>query len=240
LAYASISAALFERERRRLKAIETGVDPSSITGQKIDLSLFETQLSVLANMGHNWLLAGVEGRRWGTSHASIVPYQAFLSKDGHVFIAAGNDIQFRRLCQVLGWDRRDPELASKFLTNSQRVANREELNRRLNQALSVKTTAEWLDALERAEIPSGPINSISQAFRHPQVAAREMIQRIDHPTVGPIDLIGHPAKFSQTPPSIEKPPPLLGEHTRSVLMSLLRYPVEKIDDLHNRGVIQIR
>lgn len=163
--HGAIMAALHARQR-------TGV------GQKIDASLFETQISVLANVAMSWLNTGQEAKRWGTQHPSIVPYSSFPTKDAALVLGAVNNRQFSLLCDRIG----RPEVAKdeRFATNNSRVQNREDLKTILDNAFATKTTDEWLAIFEGSGMPYGPINSLEKVFTHPQTIARDMIEEIPH------------------------------------------------------------
>lgn len=201
----AILAALHHRER-------TG------EGQHIDVSLFDSQLAWLANVGQNYLVSGAEPGRYGNAHANIVPYQTFQASDGWIALAVGNDAQFQRFCEAA--DCAALASDSRFATNPARVENRNELIPLLGDVFIQRTRAEWLEILERAKVPHGAINTISQALFHPQAAARAMTQTIPHPTAGEIKLVGPAAKFSAAPAQVQRHPPLLGEHTEEVLREL--------------------
>jgi len=187
-------------------------------GQHIDVSLFDSQLAWLANVGQNYLVSGEEPRRFGNAHANIVPYQTFQTSDGWIAVGIGNDAQFMRFCEVAGC----AELASdaRFATNPARVENRVELAEALGAAFAKRPRAEWLERLEQAKVPHGAINSVPQALSHPQAVARGMVQSVPHPTAGEIKLVGPAVKFSSTPAQIKRHPPLLGEHTDEILREL--------------------
>jgi len=187
-------------------------------GQYIDISLFDSQLAWLANVGQNYLVSGNAPKRYGNAHANIVPYQTFAASDGWIALAVGNDSQFKKFCEVGGC----PELAAdeRFATNPARVENRVALIEKLSTIFSRRTRAEWLVLLEQAKIPHGAINSVPQALSHPQAIAREMVQSVPHPTAGEVKLVAPPVKFSSTPAQIRRYPPLLGEHTEEVLREL--------------------
>ncbi|KAJ3022060.1 hypothetical protein HKX48_007100 [Thoreauomyces humboldtii] len=204
-------------------------------GQKIDVSLLETQVASLANIGHSYLIGGVEAKRWGTQHASIVPYQAFPTQDSHLVVGAGNDGQFRKLCNAIG--RPDLPQNPKFANNSARVAARVELIEILSDVFRSKPNEAWLDVLADVGIPFSPVNSIAQAFAHPQVEHREMVQEVDHPQAGKIRLVGIPVKFSETKPTIRSPPPVLGQHTAEVLREYGGYTEAEIADLQRTGAV---
>ena len=187
-------------------------------GQHLDIALFDSQLGWLANVASNYLISGKLPKRHGNAHANIVPYQSFQASDGWFAIAVGNDRQFVRLCDLLG----KPELAvdEKFATNSARVQNREEVIALLADIFKTASVSEWLEKLDKAEIPCGPINNFEQVFSLPQVKEREMLVKMNHPTIGELPLVGSPLKMSATPVEYRLPPPLMGEHTEEILREL--------------------
>ena len=187
-------------------------------GQHLDISLFDSQLGWLANVASNYLISGKLPKRYGNAHANIVPYQSFQASDGWFAIAVGNDKQFVRLCEMLG----KPEIAvdEKFATNSARVQNRAEIISLLVSIFKNASVSEWLTKLDKAEIPSGPIQNFEQVFSMPTVKEREMLVKMDHPTIGELPLVGSPLKMSDTPVQYRLHPPLMGEHTQEVLREL--------------------
>ncbi|KAJ2659846.1 hypothetical protein IWW48_003252 [Coemansia sp. RSA 1200] len=207
-AHGAIMAALLARAR-------TG------RGQHLDLSLIQTQASVLANIASNYLVGGHDAQRWGTRHPSIAPYEVFATADGSVCIGAGNDAQFASLCRCIG----RPDLSSQpeFRTNADRVANRLALSSAIADALAARSTADALALLDGGAFPFAPVNSIAQTFSHPQLLARRVVRQIDHPFVGPIRLVGPAVHYSCSDVGIRRPPPMLGQHTELVLRSVLGY-----------------
>jgi len=187
-------------------------------GQHLDISLFDSQLGWLANVASNYLISGKLPKRHGNAHANIVPYQSFQASDGWFAIAVGNDKQFLRLCDMLG----KPEIAidEKFATNSARVQNRAEIIPLLASIFMTASVSEWLAKLDEAEIPCGPIQNFEQVFSMPTVKEREMLVKMDHPTIGELPLVGSPLKMSDTPVEYRLHPPLMGEHTEEVLREL--------------------
>lgn len=189
-------------------------------GQKLDGSLFETQVSLLINVALSWLNLGQEAERWGTAHPSVMPYDAWRTKDSYFVIGATNDKQFKILCEKLG----QTSLAQdeKFLTNEVRVRNRDELKRILLDLFAAKTTEEWAEVFEGSGMPYGPINSMEKVFQHPQTEARNMVQDVafDAAEAGSLSLLGPPVKFSDTKATIRQRPPLLGEHTEEVFREI--------------------
>eukprot|EP00736_Rhodelphis_marinus_P010308 Rmarinus@m.22168 len=193
---------------------------ASGVGQRVDCSLLETQVSSLVNIASNYLIGGREGRRWGTAHESIVPYQAFRTSDGYILVGAANNAQFARLCSGLEYDHlcRDP----RFDSNANRVTNRNALVDILSEIFSKQTTDEWLNDLESTGIPIGRINNMEQTFSHPQILHNGMVVEMEHPTAGRVRLVGPPVKFSETPCTVRRPPPLLGQHTDEVIQEWLQ------------------
>jgi len=184
-------------------------------GQKVDISLFESSLFMLANVASNYLIGGGRGARYGNGHPNIVPYTVYETQDASIAVAVGNDAQFARFAQLLGhpeWSE-DP----RFTTNKDRVNNRDAIDGLINQALAGKSADRWIDKLLADGIPCGRINSVAEALETEQAKARDMIASVDHSTAGQIRLLGAPFKFSDTPTAIRRPPPLLGEHTDEVL-----------------------
>jgi len=201
----AIQAALRHRDR-------TGV------GQRVDVSLFESQISWLINVAESYLVSGNPPRRYGNAHPNIVPYETFPTADGYIAVGAGNDAQFKRLCAILDLDTLPDD--PRFRTNPNRVRYRDELIPLLRERFQTRPAAEWLQLLGRANIPCAPINTIDRVFSHPQTRARDMIIEVPHPTAGRVKLIGLPYKLSRTPLGVYRHPPLLGEHTEEILHEL--------------------
>lgn len=184
-------------------------------GQAIDMSLLDTQVAMLANLGANYLTTGVAPQRMGNAHQNIVPYQVFEVADGHMILAVGNDSQFAKFCEVAG----APHLAldTRFARNAERVRHRATLVPMLAALMKTRTRSDWLASLEAAKVPSGPINDLADVFADPHVQAREMTVQMPHPLADAVRLVASPMKFSATPVQYRRPPPLLGEHTAEVL-----------------------
>ncbi len=184
-------------------------------GQAIDMALLDTQVAMLANLGANYLVTGVAPQRAGNAHQNIVPYQVFETADGHMILAVGNDGQFAKFCEVAG----RPELARdpRFARNADRVRHRAVLVPLLAEVMRTRRKAEWLDSLEAAKVPCGPINDLAEVFADPQVRSRGMTVEMPHPLAEQVRLVASPMKFSATPVQYRRPPPLLGEHTDEVL-----------------------
>jgi formyl-CoA transferase len=204
-------------------------------GQHLDISLFDSQVGMLANVASNYLVSGNLPKRYGNAHANIVPYQSFQASDAWFVVAVGNDRQFENLCRVIG----NPEIARdpRFTLNAERVRNREELIALLKPFFLGKTSGEWLALLESAGIPCGPINTLDNVFSTPQVEAREMLIHMEHPDIEALRLVGSPLKFSDTPVDYKFPPPKLGEHTKEILEDRLGYSSPRIHELFKDKVI---
>jgi formyl-CoA transferase len=221
-AHGAILAALLERER-------TG------QGQRIDVSLLETQIAALINIASSYLNAGEIPRKWGTAHASIVPYQAFRTRDGHMIIGVGNDRHWVKLCEAIGL----PELGAdpRYAKNPERVDHREEIIRLLEARLATRTRAEWEAVLAPLGIPCGPINRMDEVFADPQVQHLGMVWEGVHQATGPIQMLRNPVSFSRTPAALRQLPPRLGEHTEAVMRDLLGYSAEGVASLRADGVV---
>ena len=193
----AILAALYRRER-------TG------EGTQVDMALFDTQLAMLANQASNALVSGNDPPRQGNTHPNIVPYQPFDAADQPIIIAVGNERQFARLAEICG----HPEWIGdeRFASNGARVANRAEIVPLVSEAIRQKSAAEWLEQLESAGIPAGPINRISQALADVQAQHRQMVR-----TVAGIPLVGSPVRMDNERADSDLPPPRLGEHTQDLL-----------------------
>ena len=204
-------------------------------GQYLDICLLDVQVAMMANMAANYLATDTPPKRWGNAHPNIVPYQVFKVADGWVIIACGNDGQFRKLLDVAG----EPALADdqRFATNPQRVRNRDILIPLLAPLMLRRTREQWIDALEIAGVPCGPINDLADVFRDPQVIARHMKLDLPHPTAGQISVPASALKLSSTPVEYRMPPPLLGEHTESVLHELAGVAFSDFESLRNGKII---
>lgn len=205
------------------------------TGQTIDIALLDSQLGWLANVASGYLVSGEAPKRYGNAHPSIVPYQTFRASDRWLMVAVGNDLQFQKLCTVL--ERAEWAIDARFATNAARVHHRETLIPMLEKEFAGSTVAVWTERLNEAGIPCGPVNDIPTILADPQVQAREMVQQVTHPSTGDMSLIGPVPKLSVTPARIHTPPPLLGEHTHSVLAQWLGYSNQEIEQLGADGVI---
>ena len=204
-------------------------------GQHLDLALLDSQVALLAYQNTNYFATGKPPKRIGNLHPNIVPYQPFRTADGEVIIACGNDNLYRKFCEAAGC----PELATdaRFVTNGKRVENRAELTRLLQGIFAKRATREWLELLEAAGVPNGPINDVAQVFAEPQVKARGVRVELDHPAAGKLPTVASPMRFSGTPLEHKLAPPLLGQHTEEILRERLGRSAAQIAALRAEGVI---
>lgn len=206
-------------------------------GQHVDVCLVDTQVAWLINQGVAYLTDHKVPPRRGNDHPTIVPYGSFPARDGTFVLAIGNDAQFARFVAIAG----QPSLADdmRFTRNKDRVVNRAALIPMIEAMTMQRDIADWLDDLEAAGIPAGPINDLAQAFDSPQVAERDMKIRLPHPVAasGHVDLIGNPVKFSATPVVYQGAPPVLGQHTAAVLAGVLGMTDDEMAQLVADGAI---
>jgi crotonobetainyl-CoA:carnitine CoA-transferase CaiB-like acyl-CoA transferase len=222
--YAAIGilAALQHRDR-------TGI------GQRVDLSLLDTTVSAMVNIAQYYLTSGTPAPRLGNAHSTIVPYQVFATEDGYVILAVGNDVQFRRLCAAIGETWCDD---ARFAANRDRVRNRDALVALMEPVLKRRTTAWWVAAMSKANVPAGPVNTMDQVFAMEQIRARAMEIAMPHSlTTSPVHLVGSPLKLSETPVTYRHAPPIAGQHSETVLRDLLKMPQSALDELKAKGVI---
>jgi glutaryl-CoA transferase len=221
----AIQAALAHRDR-------TG------QGQWIDCCLLDSAVAMMATMSHNYLVTGEVPGRMGNAHQNIVPYHVFACADGHLILAVGNDTQFAKFCEIAG--KAEWSVDPRFARNADRVRNRDVLVPQVAAVVRTRSQQAWLAALEAAGIPCGPINRMDQVFADAQVVARGMRMDLPHPLAGTVPQVGAPLKLSATPLEYDRPPPLLGEHTKAVLCERLGLSEEAIGALAARDVIQLR
>lgn len=204
-------------------------------GQRIDTSLLETQIAALINIASSYLNGGALPKQWGTAHPSIVPYQAFRTKDGYLILGGATDRLWVKLCEALELPAlaRDPAYA----TNEQRVRHRVEIVRLLEARLVEKTRKEWEAILAPTGVPCGAINQMDEVFADPHVRHLDMVWEAAHPRTGPIRMVRNPVTFSAMPVDLRRPPPRLGEHTEEVLRELLGYSAETVGELRAAEVV---
>jgi crotonobetainyl-CoA:carnitine CoA-transferase CaiB-like acyl-CoA transferase len=208
---------------------------TSGVGQYIDMALLDVMVSSLANMNLNYLTSGHVPVRAGNAHQNLVPYQVFEAANGFVIIAVGNDGQFRKFCEVAGC----AELADdeRFATNPARVRNREALIPLLATRVKLRTKGEWIDLLDAAGVPCGPINTLAEALHNPQVQARGLVFDLPHPLSGRVPMVRSPLVMAGQGLHADAAPPLLGEHTDEVLRSVLSLAPERLAALRASHVI---
>ncbi|HKE82602.1 MAG TPA: CoA transferase [Vicinamibacterales bacterium] len=221
LAAQGILLALFARDR-------TG------HGQHIDISMLDGVVSLLTYHASMHLVAKTVSQRVGNGHATIAPYDTFAAADGDFFLAVGNDEQFKRFCAAAGL----PDLVDdpRFATNPARVEHREALAARLEPVLRTRPRVEWIPLLTEAGVPCGDVRAVAETLADKQLLARQMIESVEHATIGVMKVLGVPIKLSDTPGSVRTAPPTLGQHTTAVLTEL-GLPASEIDDLRHDKVI---
>ncbi|MDE8346840.1 MAG: CoA transferase [Acidocella sp.] len=219
----AITAALYHR------------DQNGGVGQHIDLSLLDVGVATLSHYAQNFLITGQVPKRRGNAGYGGVPSQNFNCQDGAIFLTAGNDLQYQRLCKAIC----RPDLIDHplFKTNELRTANRDALSAQMETTFLDKPVSVWLECLERAEVPVAPVNTIDKVFADPQIQHRQMLQNVSHPTIGQVPLVANPLRFSNTPPTAYEAPPMLGADTRTVLMERLGLNEVDCDQLAHDGVI---
>ena len=205
LAAQGIVLALYSRDR-------TG------RGQQVDVGMLDGVVSLLTYHASMHLTTATMSQRVGNRHATIAPYDTFSAADGELFLAVGNDDQFRRFCEATGLQ---PLLREdRFATNPSRVVHHRELRERLAPVLKEQSRAHWTDVLTRAGVPCGAVRDVPDALSDPQLVARQMIEAVEHAAAGTLKVLGVPIKLSETPGSVRTAPPTLGQHTAQVLGEL--------------------
>ncbi len=204
-------------------------------GQFLETSLLESQMTWLENYAGEYFASGEEPPKRGNSHPQVVPYEPVQGGDGEWFIlGVGSDNIWRKFCDLAGLaELRDD---ARFHTNAERVLNRAALLPRVREALLARPASEWIEKLQAADIPSGPIRNVSEALTDPQVAARGMIVALEHPLLGVIRSLATPVHLRDTPLTYRRYPPGLGEHTVGVL-SEIGYSGSEIEQLRNQGLV---
>lgn len=218
----AVMTALYHRER-------TG------EGQEVSVSLIDATMSQLINYSVAVLDGESTIKPVGSGHPQVVPYQAFPTKDGHIVISAAANKIFQRLCSLLGCDDLAADL--RFATNHERVKNRDALIPQLSMLTVKRTTAEWLSALEGADIPCAPVNDLKTAYRELGENSPGMVREVPHAALGKLHQLGIPFKFGACETDIRLPPPMLGEHTSQILGDVLMKSEEDIVALREQGAI---
>jgi formyl-CoA transferase len=204
-------------------------------GQKVEISMLEVMAALLTYQGQAYLTTGANPRRRGNQHPSIVPYEVFEAQDAYLTVGVANNSLWTRFCQAIG----HPEVATdaRFDTDAKRVEHRDALVPLLAAIFRTAPAATWLQRLERAGVPAGKIKSVGEALESEHLRARGAIVTVNHPTAGPMRMVGPPIRLSGTPAEAAAPPPLLGEHTDEVLTKLLGYSSEAVAQLRADGVV---
>jgi succinate---hydroxymethylglutarate CoA-transferase len=204
-------------------------------GQHVEVSLFDSGLAMLANVASNHLISGKNAGRFGNGHPNIVPYTAYPTRDDMIAVAVGNDGQFAKFAALLGHEEwaADP----RFSKNPDRIGSREALDALITAELKREGAEQWIEKLMAAGIPCGRINSVAQALAAPHALARDMVTEVEHPTAGKVKMLGIPFRFSDTPASIRRAPPLLGQHTEAVLREELGFSDARIAELRKEKVV---
>ena len=217
-----ITAALFERAR-------TG------RGRHVDVALLDSVAALLTHQASAFFATGTAPPRFGNGHQSIVPYDTFMTSDGPLMLAVGNDDQWRRFCTAAGL----ADLADdpRFRTNPDRVRHRDALQPVLEKTFRARPCAEWATMLKATGVPCGPVRNIAEALADPQLEARAMIAAVPHATAGVVRQVGNPIVYAGTPRRTPAPAPSLGEHTATLLMTELGLSAEDVRDLRARDVI---
>ncbi|XP_031844302.2 succinyl-CoA:glutarate CoA-transferase [Nomia melanderi] len=222
-AHGAIMAALYQRMKTN-------------NGQWIQCNLLSTQIASLINIGSNYLNANKEAVRWGSEHESIVPYEAFPTKDGYITVGTGSNAQFLELLkrmQLIELFEND-----KFKDNTARVKNRDELLEILRKQFKEKSNKEWSAIFDGASFPYGPINTIAEVFEDPHVKHIKMIQEMEHSSGAKIKVVGPPVVYSYATNKIRLSPPMLGQHTDEILKNILNYSDDKIQNLKKAKIVQ--
>lgn len=218
----AIIAALFAKTR-------TG------SGQRIDMSLLDSQIATLSYVASNYLISKEPTKRYGNGHPNIVPYQSFKTKDKYIAIAVGNDSQWEKFCNAV--DHSEWITDDRFATNNKRVENREIIIPLLDELFESKNANAWVALCEKIGISIGPINNIADVFADPQVQARERVVEIEHSTAGFIPMVASPLNIPTTPPQIRLAPPTLGQHNEEILKNILNYNEDVIEKFKQKQVI---
>ena len=221
MAYGTILTALRQRD-------QTG------KGQWVESALLDGQVAALSYHATGFMGTGVEPKRMGSGHPSLVPYQSFSASDGQFIIGCANQGLWERMCRAIGQDAMldDP----RYTTNTDRVEHRAECVGELSALFAQKTTAHWVDSIVEAGVSCGPINTVADVVSNPQVLARNMIAEVDHPNIPNLKFPGSPLKLTDSPATIRRVPPMLGQHNEEILEEA-GYSPEKIADLKERGVL---
>ncbi len=205
-------------------------------GQYIDVALTDCTLASLSNIAQYYLTSDKNAPRLGNAHSTIVPYQAFEARDGHVILAIGNDTQFARFAEFVGHGEWADD--TRFAANAARVKHRDIIVPLIAQIIAAHPIAYWVKNLNAINVPIGPVNSMDKVFEMSQIQARGMQIEMAHDLAdAPVKLVGSPLKLSETPVAYDKAPPICGRDTQDVLQKLLDLSPQDITQLRDKGVI---
>ena len=204
-------------------------------GQRVDVNLLDAAAGWLVNVAANYLASGIPPGRFGNAHPNIVPYQVFAAADGHVAVAVGNDTQWLRLCAAI--ERPDLAADARYAINSGRLEHRVELEAELAATFATRPVDAWVECIEEAGVPVGPINTVNRVFETPGLLSPSMLAALPHPTAGTVRVVGTPIALSETPAQPRSAPPTLGQHTDEVLRDWLGLDAAEIAALHDSEVI---
>ncbi len=207
---------------------ETGI------GQKVDVAMLDCQVAILENAIARYVVGGVVPKPAGNRHTSITPFEPFETLDGEIMIAAGNDVLFAKMAELM--NKKEWIEDERFKTNPVRTDHAQELKEVIEPVTKTKKTKEWEDILNKNGIPNGPINSIDQVLEDEQVNARNMIVEIDHPVAGHLKMAGVPIKMSETQGEVRFPAPTLGQHTDEILADFLGKSQDEIKELKDEDI----
>ena len=204
-------------------------------GQHVDVAMLDSVAALLTYQAGIYFVTGAPSKRFGNAHPTVAPYETFQAADGEVVLAVGNDDLWRKFCNVAGLEAHaaDP----RFTTNRERVRNYGVLRPIVAEAFLRRTRAEWLDLLNEAGIPAGPVRNLHEVLTDEQLLARDMVHTLQHSVAGPVNVLGVPIKLSETGGAVRLPPPALGEHTEQVLTADLGVPASEIAALRAAGIV---
>lgn len=204
-------------------------------GQCVETSLFESQVAQLTFQAGRYFATGEAPKAMGNQHPLIAPYETFKAKDGYINIAVGNNALWSSFCKAMGLEAKEND--PRFSTNSTRIQNREDLIVVIEERTSTMTVQGLRDILDKAGVPNGPVWDLKEVLNAPQTLAREMVVETNHSKLGPIKVTGIPVKFSSSPGAIRIPPPVLGEHSDTILQEFLGMSPDDCETLRKEGVI---
>ena len=204
-------------------------------GQLVDVAMLDCQVAILENAIARYMATGETPQPLGSRHPSFTPFESFETRDGYVVLAIGNNNLWEKFCAEVGCSELIHD--ERFKTNALRTENYNELRPILANIMKTRPTDQWVEEMEKAGIPCGPINAVDKVVQQPQIQAREMIVEVEHNSAGKVQMAGIPIKLSSTPGKIEAPAPDLGEHTSAVLSELLGLNDEEIKKLREDDVI---